>query len=307
MREAAPVNEEERVRISVTELVRLSRYGRGMQLQSGRIHARHGGEYQSPFKGRGMEFDESRLYQPGDDIRNIDWRVTARTGKTHTKLFREERERPVLVWVDFRRPMFFATRGSFKSVIAARCSGLVAWGAIQHGDRIGGLVFSETAHHEIKPRRGKLGVLRWIEQVAGHPAWSGQATENQDVRAGGKALARLERVVRPGSLVCLISDFRGLDEMAWSSISRLSRHNDLLMVHVYDRFESRLPAGGMYRISNGGEELVINTHDRGLLERHTQRFRQHQLHLQELANMNRIRLLHCSTEEDPVTVLSATV
>lgn len=306
MQPAIAAKSEERVRISVGELVRLSRYGRAMQMQPGRIHARHGGEYQSPFRGRGMEFDESRLYQPGDDIRNIDWRVTARTGKTHTKLFREERERPVLVWIDFRRSMFFATRGSFKSVIAARCSVLVAWGAVQHGDRIGGVVFSETAHHEIKPRRGKLGALRLIEQVAGHSAWDVQARQDQDARVGSKALARLERVVRPGSLVCLISDFRGLDEMAWSSISRLSRHNDLLMVHVYDRFESRLPAGGMYRIANGSEELVINTHDRGLLERHTQRFRQHQLHLQELANKNRIKLLHCSTEEDPVTVLTAT-
>ena len=88
-----------------------------------------------------MEFDESRLYQPGDDIRNMDWRVTARTGKPHTKLFREERERPVFVWVDYRAPMFFATQGVFKSVFVARMAALIAWNAVQQGDRIGGLIF----------------------------------------------------------------------------------------------------------------------------------------------------------------------
>jgi uncharacterized protein (DUF58 family) len=294
---------EARVRISSADLVRLSRFGRAMQLRPGRVLARHGGDYQSPFKGRGMEFDESRLYQPGDDTRSIDWRVTARTGKTHTKVFREERERPILVWLDLRRPMFFATHGAYKAVVAARCAGLVAWGGVQHGDRIGGLVFSETAHHEIKPRRGKSGVLRLIEKIVGHPAWQGRGA-GADGITGNAALVRLEHVVRPGSLVCLISDFRGLDDAAWSRISRLSRHNELLLAHIYDRFEAELPTGGRYRISNGAEELVIDAGDRGQSENHARRFRQHLQKLQQTASRDRIRLVHCSTEDDPVTLFT---
>lgn len=295
---------EARVRISSGDLVRLSRFGRAMQLRPGRVLARHGGDYQSPFKGRGMEFDESRLYQPGDDTRNIDWRVTARTGKTHSKMFREERERPILIWLDLRRPMFFATHGSYKAVVAARCAGLVAWGGVQHGDRIGGLVFSETTHHEIKPRRGKSGVLRLIEKIVEHPAWDGRGA-GPDGISGNTALVRLEHVVRPGSLVCLISDFRGLDDSAWNRINRISRHNELLLVHIYDRFEAKLPAGGRYRISNGAEELVIDAGNRGLSESHARRFREHLQLLQQTASRNRIRLVHCSTEDDPVAIFTA--
>ena len=116
-----------------------------------------------------MEYDESRLYQPGDDIRNIDWRVTARTGKPHTKLFREERERPVHVWVDLRAPMFFATRGKYKAVRAAELASLFAWTACQQGDRIGGIVFSDNSHHELKPQRGKSAVLRLIKFMVEAP------------------------------------------------------------------------------------------------------------------------------------------
>ena len=125
--------------ITTAGLIALSKKSRGLSLKSGLIGALQAGDYQSAFKGRGMEYDESRLYQPGDDIRNIDWRVTARTGKAHTKLFREERERPVHLWVDFRAPMFFATRGKFKAVIAAELAGLFAWTGLRN-DKVIALV-----------------------------------------------------------------------------------------------------------------------------------------------------------------------
>ena len=112
--------EESPVRVTQAELIRLAAPARLLSLDAMRARARRGGQYLSHFKGRGMEFDEARPYQDGDDPRNIDWRVTARTGKPFTKLFREERERPVLLWLDLRAAMHFATRGSFKSVLAAR-------------------------------------------------------------------------------------------------------------------------------------------------------------------------------------------
>jgi uncharacterized protein (DUF58 family) len=115
-------------------------------------------------KGRGMEFDEVRLYQPGDDVRSIDWKVTARTDKPHTKLFREERERPVFISVDNRPTMQFATRGVFKSVQAAKLAALIAWAAQRHGDRIGGQIFSSQSCYELKPQHGKHGVLRFFQQ-----------------------------------------------------------------------------------------------------------------------------------------------
>ena len=117
------------------------------------------GPNKSNFRGRGIEFEEVRNYQPGDDIRSIDWRVTARTGSAHTKLFQEERERPVLVAVDQRSNMFFGSSHCFKSVLAAQLAGLLAWSALDAGDRVGGLVFNGATHRELRPRRSRKAVL----------------------------------------------------------------------------------------------------------------------------------------------------
>ena len=294
----------ESVQVSVPVLVRLSRFASTLPLRAGHILARQSGDYQSPFRGRGMEFDESRLYQPGDDIRNIDWRVTARTGKTHTKMFREERERPVFLWVDLRSTMFFATRGKYKSVIASRLAGLLAWSAIHHGDRVGGVVFSDTVHHEIKPHRGKTGVLRLINQLVNHPAWlqTGQAS-GSDPAAGSKALLRLRRVARPGSLIFLLSDFRHFDERAESQLIHLSRTNDVVMIFIYDALEQSLPVAGQYRISDGVDELMLDTYDKQRVEQYQQRFNQHAERLKRLARKHKIYLLTCTTRDDPLTVL----
>ena len=296
-----PLNEF--VSVNVPQLVGLNRSASLLSLSSGRVLARQSGDYQSPFKGRGMEFDESRLYQAGDDIRSINWKITARTGKPHTKLFREERERPMFVWVDLRAPMFFATRGRYKSVIAARLAGLVAWSAHHCGDRVGGVIFSEQSHHELKPRRGKSSVLRLINHIAEHPAWHSDTRNLEDERAGAKSLVRLRRVVRPGSMVFLLSDFRNLDDGALTQISRLSRHSEVVVICIYDRLESTLPAPGRYRLSNGADEVLLDTHDHNWSESYHQRFTQHLNRLDSLARANGIHLMHCSTEDDPVKVL----
>jgi len=303
MSSAVPVSLNESVCVNVPQLVGLNRSAFLLSLSSGRVLARQSGDYQSPFKGRGMEFDESRLYQAGDDIRNINWKITARTGKPHTKLFREERERPIFVWVDLRAPMFFATRGRYKSVIAARLAGLVAWSAHHSGDRVGGVIFSEQSHHELKPRRGKSSVLRLINHIAGHPAWRRDSRDVEDERAGAKSLIRLRRVVRPGSLVFLLSDFRNLDDAALIQISRMSRHSEVVVIFIYDRLESMLPAPGRYRLSNGVDEILLDTHDRNWGESYHQRFTLHLSRLDSLARANGIHLMHCTTEDDPVKVL----
>ena len=143
------------VRASLPELIALRAAGESLNLAAMRVRALGEGGHLSPFKGRGVEYDESRLYQPGDDLRTMDWRVTARTGKPHTKIFRDERDRPVLVWLDLRRPMHFATRGAFKAVRAAQTAALISWSAVANGDRLGGLVFSEREHVEIRPGLGR--------------------------------------------------------------------------------------------------------------------------------------------------------
>jgi uncharacterized protein (DUF58 family) len=301
MSQAPVVNEA--VQVTVPILVGLNRRGADLPLHSGRILAQQSGDMHSPFKGRGMEFDESRPYQPGDDIRNLDWRVTARTGKPHTKLFREERERPVFLWIDLRPSMFFATRGRFKSVVAARMAGLLAWSAVRHGDRIGGIVFSENVHHEVRPQRGRAGALRLIRQVVQHPAWQAGPQAAHDPGSCARALARLRRIARPGSLVFLLSDFRGLDEHAGSHIVRISRHCEVVMICIHDPLERELPPPGFYRVSDGRRNLVLDTFDAGRVDRYRQRFEERLEALESLARANRILFMTGSTGDDPLAVL----
>ena len=297
------LNVADPVRVSVPALVGLSRAAAPIRLGRGRILSRQSGDYQSPFRGRGMEFDESRLYQPSDDIRNIDWRVTARTGKTHTKLFRDERERPVFVWMDLRRPMHFATRGRYKSVQAAQLAALIAWSALNNGDRVGGVIFSEHEHHELKPQRGKTAVLRLINRIVNDAAWSLPASAGGDRQSLEHALQRLRRVARPGSLIFLISDFRELDSQAEIPLTRLCRHNEVVMLFVYDRLEEELPPPGRYRVIDGGREFLLDTSDSHLAGQYRQQFRARLDRLQHLSATNRILLLPCRTDAEPTSLL----
>ena len=268
------------------------------------ISAIQSGDYQSAFKGRGMEYDESRLYQAGDDIRNIDWRVTARTGKAHTKLFREERERPVHLWIDFRSPMFFATRGKFKAVIAAELASLFAWTANRQGDRVGGIVFSDSIHHELKPQRGKAAVLRLIKYMVEHPGWQQTKFDEKEQRQGMlHSLLNLRRLVRPGSLVILLSDFRGFDDRTRSHLIRLRQHNELIMVHIYDWLEKFLPPAGHYRITNGQQELEFDTHNQKLINDYQNKFITHKNVLLNTARACHINYLSCRTEDNPESII----
>ena len=291
------------VRVKQSSLIALNRDARQVPLSSANIQAQFNGQYLSTFKGRGMEFSESRPYQPGDDIRSMDWRVTARTGKAHSKVFREERERPVLLWVDYRQPMFFATQQHFKSVLAAKVSALLAWSAAHHGDRLGGLIFSDQHHIELRPSRGKSACLHFIKQLAQHPAWDSHEGTSSQANTAAEALARLQRVSKPGSLVFLISDFRNMNELAWSRLSHLSRHCDVVLIDIHDPLEQQLPPAGLYKITNGETELSINTYNKAQRQQYHQRYLQQQSHLQNTCRKLGIHFIRISTADNFINAL----
>jgi uncharacterized protein (DUF58 family) len=291
--------------VSLETLLRLARPAEALPLKAVNIRALQGGTYTAPFKGRGMEFDETRPYQPGDDIRNLDWKVTARTGKAHTKLFREERERPVLLWLDLRQPMFFATHGVFKAVIAAKAAALLAWGAVAHRDRIGGLIFSERSHRELRPQSGKTAVLKFLKTLCLHPQWQsphpGEPVSFQD--SARAALLRLHNVTRPGSLIFMLSDFRGFTPELETHLASVARHNDLVLVHVVDPLEYELPPPGRYTLRGGAREIRIDSGDEKARAAHQQRFNRHRDYMQALCLRYRMFYLACGTNDDPVQVL----
>ena len=290
--------------ISTRSLIALREQAKQLPLHSSRIHARQGGAYLSSFKGRGMEFEESRMYMPGDDIRNMDWRVTARTGNAHTKVFREERERPVLLWLDLNASMMFATRGAFKAVVASKLAALLAWSTVNHNDRLGALIFAGDQHSEIRPRRGKNVALQILGAIARHPAWQpqNQHAEKRDMLA---ALSRLRQVTRPGSLVFMLSDFRDMSRQAEVHLANTARHSDVVLIHVSDPIEDQLPPRGQYLVSDGKRVIQLNTADRHYREQYHRRFHAHRQHLQQLCRLHRMFYLPVSTSDDPLAALQA--
>ncbi len=289
-------------RISQSSLIGLNRDARQLPLRSNTIRAQSNGQYLSTFKGRGMEFDESRPYQPGDDIRAMDWKVTARTGKAHSKVFREERERPVLLWVDYRQPMHFGTQQHFKSVLAAKVAALLAWSAAHHGDRLGGLIFSESAHIELRPSRGKSASLHFIKQLAQHSAWQ-QDNASTETHGAADSLGRLQQVSKPGSLIFLISDFRNMDKLAWSRLSQLGRNADVVLIALHDPLEEQLPPAGIYKITNGDAELNLNTYNKQQRTEYRQRYLAQQETLKNQCRKLSMHFISISTQDDYLATL----
>jgi len=285
------------ISIQLKTLVNLARPASLLKLHHSAIRAQQSGGFVSRFKGRGMEFDEARLYQPGDDIRSIDWRVTARTGKTHTKVFREERERPVFISVDNRPTMHFATRGVFKSVQAAKVAALLAWTAQHKGDRIGGQIYTDSECQEVKPQNGKHAVLRFFNALI-----NPRSAKKQDMTLE-QTLARLIQHARPGSLVYIISDFRGLEKKAENHLAKLSSHCDVVLIHIYDELESHLPAKGRYRFTDEQLDVVIDTGDSQRILSYQQHYQQRLDYLQHTAKKLNLVFFQCSTTDDPIEVL----
>jgi uncharacterized protein (DUF58 family) len=309
-------------RVDADDLIALR--GRAARLKPVRSMAARSslaGAHRSRFRGRGMDYRESRHYQAGDDIRNMDWRITARAGHPHVKLFDEERERPVVVLADFGPSMFFATTGAFKSVIAARLAALIGWSAVSHGDRIGALIFSGHAsgrHQELSPAGGRRGQMRLIRALveAGDPdrGLAAAAEDDGAVDAGPSddgegalttALARLRRVARPGSLVFLLSDFYRMDDDTERHLARLAQHNDLTAFQVLDPLEQAPPPPGRYGISDGRRSGIIDTASGAERMRYQRHFERHHARVAEITGRNAIPLMRVGTADDPAEHLAA--
>jgi uncharacterized protein (DUF58 family) len=202
------------------------------------------GNYLAKIKGRGMEFAEVRHYQAGDDVRSIDWSVTARTGKAHTKLFQEEKERPVFILLDLSDSMIFGSQFVFKSVQACHLAALLSWQAKQRNDRLGGIVFNQQEVAELKPTGRNAGLMAFLHQSKQLCRSTRFKTELRSQSQSQSLLVQLKRLsylVQTGSQVHLISDFSQLDEQCQKLISQIRRHNQINAWQVSDPLELALP------------------------------------------------------------------
>ncbi len=259
-RATSPPKDSEGVYVGLDDLMRLEFKARGYTfLPHQPVHSILTGRHGSRIRGRGFDFEEIRAYQQGDDVRSIDWRVTARIGKPHVRVFTEERDHPVLLVVDQRLSMFYGTRVRMKSVVAAESAALAAWRVVDQGDRVGALIFDDAEVTEIKPRRGRNNVIRVLESVV---------EKNQALRASSKvasdpgmlnrALEMALRTVTHDHLLCVISDFDGADSHTRELLLRVARHNDVLGVLVHDPSAFRLPRSGRFVLSDGELQIEVD-------------------------------------------------
>lgn len=287
--------------IRIADLVAYRRYERALPLQGKSVRSLQSGNVRSPFRGKGMEFVEARPYQNGDDIRHLDWRLTARLGKPHSKIFQEERERKVMLWVDLHPRMFFATRGAFKAVVAAHAAALIAWNAAYCGHRVGGIITSPGEHVEVRPRRGKHGVLHFFRRMIEHPAWHDAYSEASS--AAELPFVRLRRVVKSGSLIVLLSDMRGINSEAELQLRQMATHNDILLCHIHDLLETTLPPAGRYGITDGKRTTTLDTGSETFRRRYQEAFSLRREYLRALSIKQGLHLLSLPTDSDPVQVL----
>lgn len=269
-----------------------------------------GGSHTTALRGRGVEFEELRDYRSGDDPRSIDWRVTARTGRVHTRVYREERERPLALAVDLRADMAFATRGSLKSALAARIAALLAWRAAVCGDRLAVFVAGSDALQVQRSMRGDRAVKQALQMLsaAARQALSARTRDTQLPAA----IAALTRTLRPGAHVCVVTDNAGLalvDDSAWLS---LRRQADITVVCVGDPLEEALPLAGVLRFRSavaalaGTADAVLDSGDAGVRTRWQEHQRVQVENTDTRMRRLGIRVIRLSTTLDEVA-LAATL
>jgi len=296
--------------VTIKELQQYSYQTNSVLANKTLARAQLAGGHLSPIKGRGMEFSECRPYQPGDDIRSIDWRITARTGKTYSKLFSEEKERPVYVLLDLSSSMYFGSQYRLKSVQACHLTALLAWATKHKSDRVGGIIIGAFGHKELKPQRQQRGIMQLLnETVTLHNAQltlsPAERINAVNVNTAPKeslasALTRLRILCKTGSHIMIISDFLNLDDKAQKQLALLKRHNEIEAWQIYDPLELSLPSiSGDVRlaVSNGQQQGFISPGNADSRQKYQQHADIKQQALRQIMNRYGIRHHRISSGE----------
>ncbi|HUV21902.1 MAG TPA: DUF58 domain-containing protein [Gammaproteobacteria bacterium] len=258
---AARVNKIPGISIHVDDLIAVrNRLGSQSRSRLRRLNSPRSGAREIQRRGRGMEYDESRAYVYGDDARTMDWRVMARTGEAHTKVFAEEKERCCLIAIDLSASMFFGTRFAFKSWAAAQVAAHLGWLASYAGERIGGLVASPEYHSEIRPGKARSGLFGVFHHIA--RAAELRPPGRCDTKRLNYLLYELTRVAKPGADILLISDFLGSDRQTQYALSAICRHNQVHAYWIFDNSEVDDWPPGDYPILNQQDNIHLDLDDR---------------------------------------------
>lgn len=264
------------------------------------------GGHLSPFKGRGMEFSEVRQYQAGDDIRSIDWKVTARTGKVHTKIFQEERERPIFIVLDLQDTMFFGSKNRFKSTLACLQAARAFWTAFNSGNRVGALLNNATEHVELKPSNRRKDGLRLLQKILElhnnqlHHLYQNEPIDNPyqiNKTALLDSLIRLRHLTKGGCLIYVLSDFIDFTKDCDKHLSDLAQHNDIFAVMMTDPIESDIPIAGHYQLTDGKQMVGFNASSKKRILQYQQAYKQRVKSIKQRFVNNRCFFTQISTAQ----------
>lgn len=263
------------------------------------IHSLLSGRHASRLRGRGLHFEEIRRYQPGDDIRNMDWHVTARVRKPHVRVYTEERDRSALLLVDQRQNMFFGSRRCMKSVVAAEVAAAGAWRVFHAGDRIGAIVFNDKELIEIKPHRSRQRVMQILQAIV---RLNHQLSSNPGVPPNpgmyNEAFRRAQRLAKHDCLVCTVSDGFGVDAETERLGKEIAAHNDVIVTFIFDPLEENLPGAGRLVFCHAGRQLEVDTNSTALRRDYAADFEQRQSAIDQFCRSGQVPRLRVSTEYD---------
>ena len=258
------------------------------------------GRYASRLRGRGLNFEELRRYHPGDDIRTMDWKVTARTRTPHVRVYTEEKDRAVLLLVDQRQHMFFGSRDRLKSVTAAELAALAAWRALAVGDRVGAIVFSDTEMVEVRPRRSRRNVMEILGHVVRqNHALAADSTVTPNPERLNRVLEKARILAPHDALVILISDGFGVDDQSLRMTAGLVQHNDVLALLVHDPLRVD-PAGMRVTVSDGRRQMDLDLADPSVSQKIQTDFRTEQEEMTHFLRRLSAPLLMISNQGDVV-------
>ena len=243
--------------VSLQDLLRMEHYARNFSFLARKQKVRSilGGKHASKLRGRGLDFEEVRNYVPGDDIRNIDWKVTARTQKTHSKVFSEEKEKPALIFVDQSKTMFFGSQRKTKSVVAAELAALAAFRVLKEGDRVGGVVFADGGTDIVYPKRDRKNILHFLEKIVERNHQLKDSSPIKFEEALQEVISKIRNIVTHDFLVIIISDFQRYSPKVVKYISELAQHNDVILAKVFDPMEKIIPKARI--IAGDGEKQIL--------------------------------------------------
>jgi len=298
-----------RAYVTLDDLLKLSHRAHGFSfLPRQPVHSLLTGRHASRLRGRGLDFDELRHYYEGDDTRTIDWAATARLGTPYVRVYREERDRPVLLLVDQRVSMFFGSRRATKSVVAAEVAALAAFRVASLGDRVGGIVFSEQGISEVAPQARQGGVRHLLGELVRHnAALRADAPHPADPSLFDEALRRAARFARHDCLIVTISDGLGKTAETTRLVTDLTAHNDVIAVFVYDPLEADLPDIGRAVLAEGEQQVEVDLSGAELRRRFAAQFAESRAAVGDFSLTRQIPVLPIRTDLDVSAQLRALI